>query len=141
MKPVSARLDVTVAFYDLDPMGIVWHGNYARYFELARCAVLEKISFSYNDMKASGYSWPVVDLQIRYIRPARLSQKLTCEATIVEFENRLKIKYEIFCADTGGRLTKGFTVQVAVDNKNQELLLVTPPILHEKMRLAYANSD
>jgi acyl-CoA thioester hydrolase len=136
MKNVSAKAEFEVAFYDLDPMDIVWHGNYAKYLELGRGALLEKIEYSYSQMRASGYSWPVIELKVRYIKPAKLGQKLICIATVVDFENRLKIAYEIRCAESGERLTKAHSVQVAVDMAKEEMQLVSPKILHDKMKVA-----
>lgn len=136
MTSVSIETEIEVAFYDLDPMDIVWHGNYVKYFELARCALLDKIGYSYSQMKESGYSWPVIDLQVRYLKPARLGQKLLCVATVVDYENRLKIAYEIRCAKSGERLTKAHSVQVAVDTTKEEMQLISPKILHEKMKVA-----
>ena len=51
MKPiVSETVRVCPQFYDLDPMNIVWHGNYPRFLEQARCALLDKIAFNYVEM-------------------------------------------------------------------------------------------
>ena len=51
---LTTEITLTIPFYDLDPLEIVWHGNYARYFEQARCALLDKIGYNYNAMKESG---------------------------------------------------------------------------------------
>ena len=129
----KTELLLEVPFYDLDPMEIVWHGNYIKYFEKTRCQLLEKFDFGYIDMRNSGYMWPIVDLRVKYINSATFGQKVRCKATIVEFENRLKINYEIHCAKTNKRLTKGYTTQVAVDLKTKELQLVSPKILLSKL--------
>lgn len=135
-KSLTAETLIEVPFHDLDPMEIVWHGNYARYFERARHALLMGLDYDFPQMRASGYAWPVVDLQIRYVRPARFCQKIIARAEIVEWENRLKIKYEIRDADSGERLTKGSTVQVAVRVDTGEMQFVCPPILWERLGVA-----
>ena len=61
-------------------------------------------------MRDSGYLWPVVECQLKYVRPARYGQRLRITARLVEYENRLKIAYEVFDAASGERLTKGHTV-------------------------------
>lgn len=66
----SAEVELQVQFFDLDPMEIVWHGNYVRYLETARCALLDSIGYNYPQMKESGYAWPVIDLHLRYVKPA-----------------------------------------------------------------------
>lgn len=135
-KSLSASITVEVPFHDLDPMEVVWHGNYVRYFERARHALLLALDYDYPQMKASGYAWPVVDLSVRYVRSARFAQKLTVSAKIVEWENRLRIRYEVRDAASGERLTKGETVQVAVEIASGELCFVSPPILFEKLGVA-----
>ena len=129
----SAQTDIQVPFFDLDPMEIVWHGNYVKYLEIGRCALLERIDYNYPQMKASGYAWPIIDLQIRYIRPARFSQHLTVHAGITEWENSLKMSYLIVDAESGQRLIRATTTQVAVDISTGEMCFVSPPILFEKL--------
>ena len=71
---ISVEATAKIQFYDVDAMQVVWHGNYARFLELARCALLEKIGYSYPEMARSGYFWPVVDMRIKYVRPVRMAQ-------------------------------------------------------------------
>jgi acyl-CoA thioester hydrolase len=129
----SAEVELQVQFFDLDPMEIVWHGRYVKYLEVVRCALLDSIGYNYVEMKASGYAWPIVDLQVRYAGSATFGQKLKLHATIVEWENRLKIDYLITDAATGRRLTRASTTQVAVDMATREMCFVSPPILLEKL--------
>jgi acyl-CoA thioester hydrolase len=129
----SAEVELQVQFFDLDPMEIVWHGRYVKYLEVVRCALLDSIGYNYVEMKASGYAWPIVDLQVRYAGSATFGQKLKLHATIVEWENRLKIDYLISDAATGRRLTRASTTQVAVDMATREMCFVSPPILLEKL--------
>lgn len=124
---------LTIPFHDVDVMEIVWHGHYAKYFEIARCALLDKVAYNYVEMKASGYAWPIIELKTRYIKPAKFGQDILVRAQIAEYELRLKINYLIVDAETGNRLTRGHTVQVAVDLERQELLLASPPVLLEKL--------
>jgi acyl-CoA thioester hydrolase len=133
---ISAEIAVTAQFYDLDPMQVVWHGNYARYFEQARCALLDKLGYSYPEMKKSGYIWPIVDMHIKYVRPVRYAQRLRVEATLVEYENRLKIAYTCRDEESGEIVTKAQTIQLAVNTETQELSLESPAILLAKVREA-----
>lgn len=128
-----AAVDIEIPFHDVDVMEIAWHGHYAKYFEIARCVLLDKIDYNYSQMKASGFAWPVIDMHIRYIQPLLFRQKITVNCWIEEYEYRLKINYQINDAATGKRLTKGHTIQVAVDMQAQELCLASPPILLEKL--------
>ncbi|KAA2285951.1 acyl-CoA thioesterase [Arenimonas fontis] len=128
-----AEIELSPAFHDLDPMDVVWHGNYVRYFEHARCALLQSFGYDYPQMRDSGYAWPVVDMRCKYVRPARYGQRLKVRATLVEWENRLKIDYLIRDADTGEVLTRAHTIQVAVDLRTGEMCLVSPQVLARKL--------
>lgn len=130
----SAEVHIDVPFHDVDSMGIVWHGHYAKYFEIARCALLDRLGYNYNQMLESGFGWPVIDMRIRYAQPLRFEQKIKVRADLVEYENRLKIDYQVLDAQSGKRLTKGYSVQVAVDISNGEMLFASPPVVAEKIR-------
>lgn len=130
---LKAEIEIKSQFYDLDPMAIVWHGNYARFFEQARCALLDKLDFNYQQMSETGYAWPIVDMRIKYVRPVRFPQTIRVTASLAEYENRLKINYLIQDAETQEKVTKGFTVQVAVDINTEEMQFQSPPELIEKV--------
>ncbi|TXG93236.1 MAG: acyl-CoA thioesterase [Rhodocyclaceae bacterium] len=140
MKQLSATVEVEVPFHDVDVMEVVWHGHYVKYFEVARCALLRMFDYDYPQMKESGYAWPIVECQLKYVRPARFGQVVKVKATLAEFENRLRINYEVRDKSSGERLTKGLTTQVAVDVATGELQLVSPPIVEEKLQLTWRNS-
>ena len=132
---LEAGVEIEIPFFDQDSAGIAWHGNYVKYFEVARCVLLDKLNYNYLDMIESGFFWPVIDIHIRYINPAKFKQKIWVSATLAEWENRLKINYLITDVETGSRLTKGYSVQVAVEISSGEMLLASPSILYEKLGL------
>lgn len=114
-------------------MHVVWHGNYFKYFEIARCALLQRYDYDYPQMLESGYLWPVVDARVKYIRPLLYQQALRVRAQISEWENRLKIDYQIHDAADGQLLTRAHTIQVAVDAASKEMLYQSPPVLCERL--------
>ncbi|AKV06274.1 MULTISPECIES: acyl-CoA thioesterase [Pseudomonas] len=120
--------EILVPFFDVDTMNVVWHGHYVKYLEVARCALLDRIGHNYDAMVASGYAWPVIDLQLRYVRGAVFGQKLNVRANLVEWENRLKINYLISDLQTGERLTRASSVQVAVDMASREMQMASPKV-------------
>jgi acyl-CoA thioester hydrolase len=131
-----AETETQVQFFDLDPMEVVWHGHYVKYLEIARGALLDSIDYNYSQMRASGYLWPVIDLQLRYVASARFGARLKLRAEIVEWENRLKIDYLISDAATGRRLTRASTTQVAVEIASGEMCFASPPVLFEKLKVS-----
>ncbi|HEY0880120.1 MAG TPA: thioesterase family protein [Archangium sp.] len=133
MPELFHEIEVKPAFFDLDPMAVVWHGNYVKFFEYARSALLQKFNYDYEEMRASGYLWPVVDMRIKYMRPASLHQPLRVRAEITEYESRLRVDFLIRNASTGEKMTKGYTIQVAVDAQTMEMQYVCPKILWERL--------
>ena len=131
---VEADVVIKAGFYDLDPMEVVWHGNYARFFEDARCALLDRLDYNYAEMRESGFMWPIVDMRTKFVRPIRFNQTIRVTAKLVEFENRLRIDYVIRDILTDEVLTKAQTIQVAVDLETEEMCFEVPQILIEKVR-------
>lgn len=130
---VTATAQTQAQFHDIDPMNVVWHGNYPRFMELARVALLDEIDYSYDAMVESGYSWPVVEMNIRYAHPVVLRETVLVTAGLVEWENRLKIDFEIRNKDTQKRLCKAYSVHVAVDMANQTMQWETPDVFRKKV--------
>ena len=132
----SAELELRVPFHDVDAMGVVWHGNYFRYLEQARCELLRQIDYDYRQMEASGYLWPVVDTRLKFIAPLRFDQLIRVCVSVSEYENRLRLEYQILDSESGVRACKGYTIQVAVAQPSGEMQLVSPPILLTKLGVA-----
>ncbi|MCO7570279.1 acyl-CoA thioesterase [Pseudomonas protegens] len=133
---IHADTQVLVPFFDVDTMHVVWHGHYVKYLEVARCALLDKLGHNYNQMLESGYAWPVIDLQLRYVRGAVFGQTLNVRASLVEWENRLKINYLITDLATGERLTRASSVQVAVEIASREMQLASPKVFTDAVARA-----
>ena len=127
------EVELEIPFHDVDVMRIAWHGHYVKYLEIARCALLEAIHYNCDEMEATGYVWPVIELNIRYAKPLHFKQRIRVQAKVVEWENRLKIAYTLFDSASGQRLTKAYTVQVAVDTENGEMQFASPHILFDKL--------
>jgi acyl-CoA thioester hydrolase len=122
-----ADVELEVAFHDVDMVGVVWHGHYLRYLENARWALMNEIDYGLDRMLESGYAWPIVELQTRYLNPARFGDRLRVRASLVEWEARLGINYLVSRPADGTRIARARTVQVAVDARSGELQFATPP--------------
>lgn len=125
-----------VAFNEMDPMGVVWHGNYVNYFELARSALLAKIGLTYTDMQQRGHYWPVVKLRCKYIKSATLDQRLAITAELKDYTNSLTMSFIIRDAESGDILTKGETMQMAVDVRTGSTSIVNPDYFIELVKAA-----
>lgn len=130
---------IEVPFFDVDSMDIVWHGHYVKYLEVARCAFLSAIGYDYNVMKANGYGWPIVQLNLKYVRPAVFGQKIRVEVVLKEYESCLKFDYVISDIISGKKLTKASSMQVAVCMQTRETQFQTPESWLQAVRNAMQN--
>lgn len=130
IKPTH-EIELSPAFYDIDSMEVVYHGHYVKYLEQARSALLDKYGYGYKEMKDSGYLWPIVDMRLKYVRPATLGQRLRVKATVTEWENRLRIEYVMRDASSGEKINTAYTIQVALNAVTREMCFVCPPVLAE----------
>ena len=133
-----AEIELSPAFHDLDPMDVVWHGHYLKYLELARCALLQTFDYDYPQMRDSGYLWPIVDLRTKYLRSARFGQRLRVRAELTEWEVRMRIDYLIRDADSGEKIARAHTIQVAVDAATGEMCYATPEVFRRRVRGLFA---
>ena len=115
MKKFDVSLRVRYA--ETDQMGVVYHGNYAQYFEIGRVEWLRNQGVSYKWMEENGIMLPVVSLSMDYKKPARYDDLLTI-TTIFKKQSSVKIEfdYEIH-NEKGELLTTGYSILVFVDMK------------------------
>jgi len=133
---ILAEVEVEVPFHDVDLAGVVWHGHYMKYLENARWAVMNRIGFGLDAMMASGFIWPVIGLEVKYIRAARYGERLRVRASIVEWDAKLVLNYLMLDADDGARIGRAQTTQVAVERETGTLQLVSPACLTDRVRAA-----
>ena len=81
-----AETFLTVQFYDLDPMNVVWHGNYIKYLERARCDLLYKLGYGYDSMAKDGIMYPVATMDLKFIKPCYFNQKLKITTSKLIFQ-------------------------------------------------------
>jgi len=135
---LPVEVPVEVAFHDVDLAQVAWHGHYLKYFENARWALMARIGHTLQDMLDAGESWPIVDLEVRYINAARFGDRLVVRASLVEWETRLVIHYLATRADDGQRVARARTVQVAVDMPGGELRFALPAPFVTRVQAALA---
>ncbi|MBN2351228.1 MAG: acyl-CoA thioesterase [Spirochaetales bacterium] len=133
---LSAEVRLRAEFYDVDSLRVVWHGHYLKYMEKARCALMESIGFSYPEMAAAGYAWPIVSLRVKYCRPLVYRQEFVIRASLIEYENRIRISYLVLDPETKAVINRAETVQMAYDLSSGRGLLVSPACLVEAVQAA-----
>ena len=122
-----------VRYAETDQMGVVYHGNYAVFFEMGRVEWLRNMGVSYKSMEENGIMLPVVSLTMNYKKPARYDDVLTVK-TIFKSQTSVKIEfdYEIY-NETGELLTTGYSMLVFVNMKTGKPTL-PPEYILEKLK-------
>jgi acyl-CoA thioester hydrolase len=132
--PVRVRLKKRVAFNEADVMGVVWHGNYPKYFEEAAAELGRKCGLSYRAYYEAGIQAPIVQFHADYHKPLFLDEEFTVEAVYVWSEGaRLHTEYSVIRHD-GTLAVSGYTVQMFIQAQTKEPLLVSPAVLEDCRR-------
>lgn len=119
------QIKVRVRYAETDQMGVVYHGNYAQYFEMGRVEWLRNLGLSYKFMEDNGIMLPVVNLVLNYKKPARYDDLLTV-TTIFKKQESVKIEFDYEIHNEAGELlTTGNSILVFVDMKTGRP--VSPP--------------
>lgn len=129
---VQAELPFKVEFYDVDTMGVVWHGNYVKYMEAVRCVLLDKIGYGYSVMMEEGYAFPVITIAVKYVRSLVFGENAVIKAYLLEYKDRVRIKYEVLNS-AGEVATKAESVQIAVDWKTKETQFESPALFVKRV--------
>ncbi len=119
--------EVTVRYNEADPLGIVWHGHYVRYFEDGRESFGKKYGLSYLDCYKAGFAVPVVSIHCDYKSPLRYGDKVVIETVFINSPAaKLLFEYKIFGASTKKLVATGSSAQVFVNPKSFDLQLTVP---------------
>ena len=93
----SSQTKIRVRYAETDQMGVVHHGNYAQYLEIARIEWLEQFGVSYKSMEEDGVMLPVYEMNFKYKRPAHFDEQLIVETKLEEKPDvRIKFTYKIY---------------------------------------------
>jgi acyl-CoA thioester hydrolase len=129
---LSDQTEITVRFNEADPLGIVWHGHYVRYFEDGREAFGKRFGISYLDFYHQGLAVPVVSVNCDYKKPLRYGDAVIVETTYIGMKAaKLKFDYKIFESRSKALVAVGSSLQVFVDARKFELQLTVPPFFQQ----------
>jgi len=125
-----------VAFHDLDPMQIVWHGNYLKYFDAARQGLFRSLGVDlYEFFQETGYLFPVIRSTVKYIQPLRYNDAFVVSATLVEVTHKLVVDFEIRREEDHTLCAKGRGEQAAVTYPDMELCFEIPASFRDRLPL------
>ena len=132
--PVKIR----TIYADTDAMGIVYHTNYIRWFEIGRSELFRDIGIFYAEVEKAGFNLPLTQVFCHYLLPARYDDIIEVE-TDIEYLKRASIKFTyLICDETHhNRLTEGYTIHACTDKSGN--IVRIPPIITNKIRQFYTN--
>ena len=111
----------------MDPLQIVWHGNYLKYFDIARFGLFANAGVDLNDYyQKTGYLFPVTKTTTKHIFPLQYADIFIAKATILEAQIKIVIDFEIKKIDTGEICTRGRGEQVALKSPEMEMEFEIP---------------
>ena len=127
-------LQVRVRYAETDQMGVVYHGNYAQFFEMGRVEWLRNMGISYKSMEEEGIMLPVVSLTMNYKKSARYDDLLTVRTILKKLSSvKIEFDYEIY-NEENELLTIGNSILVFVDMKTGRPTMA-PKYVSEKVEL------
>jgi len=126
------KTEIRVRFNEADPLGIVWHGHYIRYFEDGREDFGNHYGISYLDFFNQGLVVPVVQVDCSFKKSIRYGDTVVVETLFIPCEAaKIKFSYRIFNQKTRELVATGGSVQVFLDREHSLLQLVNPPFYEE----------
>jgi len=116
-----------VPFHDLDPLQIVWHGNYLKYFDIARFGLFKQAGLDlYQYFLTRQLIFPVTRSSAKHIVPLRYDDEFVCRATVTEAVYKIAMSFEIRLAENEQICTRGKSEQVAVKMPEMEMQFEVP---------------
>ena len=127
---IQSRVHVTVRYAETDMMGIVYHGSYLPWFEIGRTTLLKDHGISYRELEAAGYRLPVLEVDVKYLKPAFYDDTLTIVTTLGEKPvSRIQLAYEVLRGDE--LLATGHTAHAFIDREGRPVR--PPPHFSQRM--------
>ncbi len=121
----------TIPFHDCDPLGIVWHGHYYKYLEIARTNLLDACGLTIPWFVENRIKLVVIESRLRYASPLQYGHEVEVRPFFKDFDQRLNIGYEVRNRTTGKRAARGRTSLVPLIG--DEMPMITPPVIREKI--------
>lgn len=106
----SHSTQIRIHYALTDQMGVVYHGHYAQFFEIARTESIRKLGFSYKELEEMGIVLPVVDMHTRFLRPIKYDDLITVTVSLREMPLHHKIVFHGEIHNEDGQLCTSGTV-------------------------------
>lgn len=125
VTPLSHKTSYRVIYGDTDTMGVVYHANYLRWFEIGRTELFRHLGLPYREIEARGLMLPVTEVECKYLTPARYDEVIVVNATLnTGFRAGMQFNYVITSEDGSVVHTTGQTRHAFVNSRGK---VVRPP--------------
>jgi acyl-CoA thioester hydrolase len=117
----TSEVQIRVRYAETDQMNVVYHGNYAQYFEVGRVESLRQLGLTYKEVETTGVIMPVIEWTAKFLRPARYDDLLTIKTTLKEMplDHRVEFHQEVY-NESGKLLTVGKVLLYFLHSANME---------------------
>lgn len=128
---------VRVRYGETDQMGFVYYGVYAQYYEVARVEMMRSVGILYAELEKSHHLWmPVMNMQVRFLRPARYDDLLTIQTTVPTLPQKdIRFRYEI--RNESGVLLNGALVQLCFLDSRTQHRIDAPDFIKEPLQMYF----
>ena len=127
MKTLSYSLNLSVRFSETDAMGVVWHGNYLKFFEDAREGFGKKFGIEYLNIHKHGFFVPIVKSEMEHKASVYYGDEIEVHIDLVFLKAaKIKFLYKVYTKKDKILATTGSTIQVFLDSEKRELELNKP---------------
>jgi acyl-CoA thioester hydrolase len=132
---LQTETEVLVRFNEADPLGIVWHGHYIRYFEDGREDFGKRYGVGYLDFFNNGYVIPIVNVDCSFKKSLRYGETVIVETKFIPCDAaKIQFSYRLYNKNTRELVATGNSVQVFLDREHSVLQLQNPPFFEEWKR-------
>ena len=140
MKIFTAEIPVKIRFSDTDAMGVVWHGNYLRFFEDAREAFGMQYGMTYLNMYHNGFFTPIVKSNVEHKSPINYGETVMAIAKLKPSPAaKIVFEFDIMNTSTGKLSAIGSTTQVFLHAEDRSLELIKPAFYEKWEKLIGIN--
>ncbi|MFP4668641.1 MAG: acyl-CoA thioesterase [Desulfobacterales bacterium] len=130
----TCEREFSVPFHDLDPMKVMWHGNYFKYFDITRDALFRKLGVDlYQVYKDTQYIFPIIRTSIKHVLPLRFRDEFVCRAVLKGVDYKITVAFEIRMAEDNRVSARAKSEQAAIKIPEMETMLRIPDEIRESL--------
>jgi acyl-CoA thioester hydrolase len=137
---LECSVELEIPFHDVDTLGVVWHGHYYKYLELARTQLLRSCQLDVSDLMELRFGLVVIESSCRYVSPLHYADRARVTAWFRDVKHRLFVSYEVLNLTRAVRAARAHTILVAMSLRG-EMFHRTPAEIDQRVRRAAGRTE